>query len=82
MSPKLKKLIGRKIKLLRVSRSMSQKELASLLKITPTYLCMGENGKVNMSLDLLERILTIFGEVNMVWFFTPINTYSSKEIGC
>lgn len=52
-----KKIIGQKIKHLREKRGLSQQELADKLETDRQYISKIENGKINMSLDYLDKII-------------------------
>lgn len=52
----LRVVIGGNIRALRDARSLKQDELAHMADIHPTYLSGIENGRKNLTVDLLERI--------------------------
>jgi transcriptional regulator with XRE-family HTH domain len=56
-----RKVIGRFIKYLRETKSLSLEELASKSHITYQYLSALENGKENVSIGVLEDVATAFG---------------------
>ncbi len=51
--------IGKNIKILRVSAGLKQKELASNVDVSPSYLSLIEAGKKEPSLSLLKKISDI-----------------------
>ncbi len=50
------KKIGKRIRAVRLTRKMSQNTLASLAEISEPYISNIENGKANVSLEVLFRI--------------------------
>ena len=54
-------LVGEKIRELRKSRSLTQAELAARVGIQQSDLCRMETGEYKVSLDILFRILGVFG---------------------
>lgn len=54
--------IGEKIRLLRRSKRMTVKELATLAGVTPGLISQIEHGKVSPSLSTLKKILSALGE--------------------
>lgn len=52
----LRKVVGENIRALREERDVPQDELAHRSEIHPTYLSGVENGKRNITLNVLERI--------------------------
>jgi transcriptional regulator with XRE-family HTH domain len=55
--PTSRKINGRKLKELRLSKKLSQEELADLLGVDRQYVSKYEKGKVNMTCDYIDRIL-------------------------
>lgn len=53
--------VGKRIKLIRTTRGMSQEELADKLEVTKGYISKLENGKKPISLKTTERIAGILG---------------------
>ena len=51
-------LLGKRVKIARKEKQLTQKELAGLCDCTPTHICNIENGKIGISLDLLFKIST------------------------
>ena len=51
-----KQIIGKKIKLLREKKNMTQQELADLIKTDRQYVWKLEQGKKNITLDYLDKI--------------------------
>ena len=54
----IKESIGWNIKHHRSKKQMTQKELADLLKVDRQYIWKIENGKINLTLDYLDKIIT------------------------
>ena len=50
-----------RLKELRVSRNLTQLELANLLKVERTTVTMWENGKFTPKLSMLQKISTVLG---------------------
>ncbi|MBE6905023.1 helix-turn-helix domain-containing protein [Marasmitruncus massiliensis] len=48
--------IGQQIKNIRQERHLSQKQLAQMAQISPSYLCDVEKGRCNCSIKILKRI--------------------------
>lgn len=61
--------LGKNIKLVRTSKNLSQKELATELGITHNYLSMIENDAKTPSLRLIENLCRVLG--------IPLNTLFS-----
>lgn len=57
----IKELIGKLIKKERMKQKLSQQDLASLLKVDRQYVWRIENGKINLTLDYLGKILASIG---------------------
>ncbi|MEM1485555.1 helix-turn-helix transcriptional regulator [Oscillospiraceae bacterium PP1C4] len=53
--------VGQQIKNLRQQRHYSQKQLAQLAQISPSYLCDMEKGRYSGSLRILSRIALVLG---------------------
>ena len=49
-------LLGKRVKIARKEKQLTQEELADLCDCTPTHICNIENGKIGISLDLLFKI--------------------------
>jgi len=47
---------GQRVKKIRLSKNMSQGDLAKILKVHPTYISSIERGKRNLSLKNIERL--------------------------
>ena len=60
--------VGQRIRELRKQRSLTQSELASRISILQSDLCRMEKGEYKVSLDVLFRILQVFG-MNVADFF-------------
>jgi len=52
-----REIIGRKIKFQRKKKNLTQQELADLLQVDRQYVWRLENGKINMTLDYLDKII-------------------------
>lgn len=57
----VKILLGRRIKEFRLSRNMTQAQLAELVNVEPKHISCIERGKNYPSAELLDRIATVFG---------------------
>lgn len=55
-------LLGRRVKIARKEKRLTQEELAGLCNCTPTHICNIENGKIGISLELLFRISILLGK--------------------
>jgi transcriptional regulator with XRE-family HTH domain len=53
-----KQLIGRIIRMQREKRNLSLQELADLLGVDRQYVWRLENGRINMTLDYLDKVIT------------------------
>lgn len=53
-----KQYIGQIIKQQRVRKRMTQKELADLLNVGRQYIWKIENGRINLTMDYLDKIIT------------------------
>ena len=52
-----KEIIGRKIKILRVKKNLTLQELADMLGVDRQYMWRLENGKINMTLKYLDKVI-------------------------
>lgn len=52
-----KAIIGKLIKQQRLNKQMTQQELADLLNVDRQYVWNIENGKINLTLDYLDKII-------------------------
>ena len=50
-------LLGRRVKIARKEKRLTQEELAGLCNCTPTHICNIENGKIDISLDVRRHIV-------------------------
>lgn len=57
----IKKIIGQRILELRKEKALSQENLANLSEVDRTYMTGVENGKRNISVEVLLRIITALG---------------------
>ena len=55
-------LLGRRVKIARKEKRLTQEELAGLCNCTPTHICNIENGKIGISLELLFKISIFLGK--------------------
>ena len=55
-------LLGRRVKIARKEKRITQEELAGLCNCTPTHICNIENGKIGISLELLFKISILLGK--------------------
>ena len=53
--------VGDKIRQLRKDRKLTQAELAQKIGVQQSDLCRMENGEYKVSLDILFRVLSVFG---------------------
>lgn len=60
-------LLGKRVKIARKEKRITQEELAALCNCTPTHICNIENGKIGISLELLFKI-SILLEKSMDYF--------------
>ena len=63
-------LLGRRVKIARKEKRLTQEELAGLCNCTPTHICNIENGKIGISLELLFKISILLGK-SMDYFVDP-----------
>lgn len=61
MKRQKKDFVGQKVRKLRKERAMTQSELAGRIGIIQSDLCRMEKGEYKVSLDVLFRILQVFG---------------------
>ena len=54
-----KKYIGQIIKEQRVKQKLTQKELADMLNVGRQYVWKIENGRINLTLEYLDKIISI-----------------------
>ncbi len=52
-----KEIIGKRIKLLREEKNMTQQELADLLNVDKQYVWKLENGKKNLTMNYLDKLI-------------------------
>lgn len=57
----VKKILGKRIRELRIQRNMSQEKFALHINMDRTYLASVESGKRNISLENIEKIAKGFG---------------------
>ena len=63
-----KKIIGRIIKHVRKNKGFTQQELADGLDTERNYVCRIEAGKINLTVDYLDKIIAIL-QTNHAEFF-------------
>ncbi|MEM7247355.1 MAG: helix-turn-helix transcriptional regulator [Acidobacteriota bacterium] len=81
MKPRQKKdFVGQKVRNLRKERGMTQSELASRIGIIQSDLCRMEKGEYKVSLEVLFRILQVFG-MNIGEFFNESTTAAEPIAG-
>ena len=61
MGDQLQKRVGRKVRLLRVGKSLSQEDLAVRLGFQQTYISRIELGKCNLTLSNIQILAKAFG---------------------
>lgn len=67
----IKESVGKRIRELRHGKGLSQEKLALLSNIDRTYIAGVENGKRNISIVNLEKIVLAL-EINFTFFFEGI----------
>jgi len=65
----IKKLVGQRVKQLRMQLGISQEELADLAKLDRTYITSVECGKRNISIVNIEKLANALN-VSLAEFFT------------
>ena len=65
---KLRNTIGALIKSNRIKKQLTQQDLANLLKVDRQYVWKIENGKINLTVDYLEKIITCLKCKNKEFF--------------
>lgn len=64
----IKKLIGMRIKELRLDKKLSQEKLANIAGLDRTYVTQVENGKRNISIENIKKICDAL-EITIAYFF-------------
>ena len=59
--PRHRQLLGKRIRLYRKLNRFTQEKLAEKAELTPSYVSDVERGRVNISVDAVERIAKAFG---------------------
>ena len=72
------RIIGRRLRLIRMGRGYNQSEFAKLLGLSQTHLSNIENGKVSVTLANLLRVAELL-ECNMSEFFVDIEKQHSEN---
>jgi transcriptional regulator with XRE-family HTH domain len=67
------------MKAIRTNKKLSQKEVAQNIGIPQTEYSNIENGKIEPTLSMLEKITEYFG-VPITELFETVNTFESKEL--
>ncbi|HEY6160715.1 MAG TPA: helix-turn-helix transcriptional regulator [Bacteroidia bacterium] len=76
----IKKRIGLRIKELRTEKKLTQEELAWAAEIDRTYMNHVENGRKNISVEILEKIVKALS-TDFSTFFNPIkNNGNGKKV--
>ena len=52
-----KEIVGKRIKFLREEKNMTQQELADLLNVDKQYVWKLENGKKNLTMNYLDKLI-------------------------
>ena len=55
------RIIGKRIRSIRLNQNLSLKELAGIIGISPSYLCQIEKGKINFSVSLTKKVCSALG---------------------
>ena len=71
--------LGKKVKLLRIRRSLKQDDLARVLKLSRGQISNLESGKRNISLSQLEKLSEYF-RIDMSYFFMSETTDSCLDL--
>jgi len=56
-----KRIVGRAIKFNRLEKKITQQQLADLLDVDRQYIWRLENGKINLTMDYLDKIIDRLG---------------------
>ena len=81
-APHKTSFVGQRIRELRKQRRLTQSELAARIAVLQSDLCRMEKGEYKVSLDVLFRILQVFG-MNVADFFeerVPAPAAEEKEL--
>ena len=72
-------LLGKCVKIARKEKRLTQEELASLCDFTPIHICNVENGKIDISLELIFKISILLGKsMNYFVMDNPGIDYSGR----
>jgi len=66
-----KQLVGKLVKYHRVKKKLSQQNLADMLHVERQYVWKIENGRINLTLDYLDKIVAKL-ECSHLDFFNPL----------
>ncbi|WP_299449043.1 helix-turn-helix transcriptional regulator [uncultured Phascolarctobacterium sp.] len=72
------KLIGRRIRLLRTAKNLTQTELAKEMEISQTHLCNIECGRVPVTLPNLLKLHSLL-ECDMASFFVDLDKKAEAQ---
>lgn len=70
---------GQRVKELRLEKELSQEKLANIAEIDRTYMTSLENGRRNVSLQNIEKILKALGVELSVFFDSPLFLNNKKK---
>jgi putative transcriptional regulator len=62
--------MGLNLKIARIKKGLSQKELAKLAGISPATVSKAENGKINLRIDTIKKISKVLDTPIMDLFFS------------
>jgi transcriptional regulator with XRE-family HTH domain len=77
----IKNIIGARIKELRGDLKISQETLANLAEVDRTYMTSVENGKRNVSIETLEKIICGGLDMSIQEFFSNDSFKKNKKKG-
>ena len=72
----MKKLIGERLKKIRIENKKSQPEMAEILKVSFRSYCYYENGERDFPSDKIPILMKKFN-INIEWFFTGEGDYQN-----
>ncbi|WP_157833508.1 helix-turn-helix domain-containing protein [Desulfotruncus alcoholivorax] len=79
----IKKIVGKNIRYYRIQQGFSQKEVASLVGITPSYWGYLERGQKNPSIELVAIIAEILGvKANLLFVESPAENLPEEFVHC
>lgn len=71
--------VGEVLRIIRIAKDLSQKDLAPKTSISTSYLCELEKGKKSASPDMLEKILCFYG-LNATTFEVLLKYYKTIHL--